>query len=150
MPISLACSTWFGNSPDHGIIRTASLGDLEGLWSGRQRWSAWSIKLHAEPEFRIGRLCCQCILDAGCAEPITRLILSVDALDTGRAYACAGIGIIGAFGNWLEPAFAAGTLVPVLPDLWRSIDGPRLYCHSRFGSAALRAFIDVCRDVSVR
>lgn len=26
VPISLACSTWIGNSPDHGIIGTASLG----------------------------------------------------------------------------------------------------------------------------
>ena len=33
VPISLACSIWIGNSPDHGIIGTASLGDLEGLLS---------------------------------------------------------------------------------------------------------------------
>ena len=26
VPISLACSMWIGNSPDHGIIGTASLG----------------------------------------------------------------------------------------------------------------------------
>jgi hypothetical protein len=37
VPISLACSIWIGNSPDHGIIGTTSLGDLEGLRSGRQR-----------------------------------------------------------------------------------------------------------------
>ena len=37
VPISLACSIWIGNSPDHGIIGTASLGDLEGLRSGRQQ-----------------------------------------------------------------------------------------------------------------
>ena len=37
VPISLACSIWIGNSPDHGIIGTASLGDLDGLRSGRQR-----------------------------------------------------------------------------------------------------------------
>ncbi|WP_299651173.1 LysR family transcriptional regulator [uncultured Jannaschia sp.] len=79
-------------------------------------------------------------------EPITRLVLSVDALDTGRAYARAGIGIIGAFRNWLEPDFAAGALVPVLPDLWSGMDGPRLYYPGRFSSAALRAFIEVCRD----
>lgn len=35
VPISLGCSIWNGNSPDHGIIGTASLGDLEGLRSGR-------------------------------------------------------------------------------------------------------------------
>lgn len=37
VPISLACSMWFGNSPDHDIIGTASYGDLEGLRSGRRR-----------------------------------------------------------------------------------------------------------------
>ena len=37
VPISLACSIGVGNSPDHGIIGTASLGDLEGLRSDRQR-----------------------------------------------------------------------------------------------------------------
>lgn len=37
VPISLACSMWIGNSPDHDIIGTASLRDLEGLRSGRQR-----------------------------------------------------------------------------------------------------------------
>ena len=37
VPISLACSIWIGSSPDHGIIGTASLGDLEGLRSGTQR-----------------------------------------------------------------------------------------------------------------
>ena len=81
-------------------------------------------------------------------EPVTRLVLSVDALDTGRAFARAGIGIIGAFRNWLEPDFAAGDLVPVLPDLWHPMDGPRLYYPSRFGSAALRAFVDICRNGS--
>ncbi|WP_111537727.1 LysR family transcriptional regulator [Palleronia aestuarii] len=79
-------------------------------------------------------------------EPVTRLVLSVDALDTGRAYARAGIGIIGAFHNWLRADFATGSLVPVLPDLWQRMDGPRLYYPSRFGSPALRAFIEFCRN----
>jgi hypothetical protein len=35
VPISLACSTKIGNSPDLGIIGTA-LGDLAGLWPSRQ------------------------------------------------------------------------------------------------------------------
>ena len=65
VPILLACSMWFGNSPDHGIIGTASHGNLEGLRSGRQRWGAWPIRLHAEPEPRIGRLCRQSISGAG-------------------------------------------------------------------------------------
>ena len=65
VPISLACSMWFGNSPDQGIIGTASHGDLEGLRSGRQRWSAWSIRWHAKPEPRIETLCRQSIFGAG-------------------------------------------------------------------------------------
>ncbi|PTX49315.1 LysR family transcriptional regulator [Allosediminivita pacifica] len=83
-------------------------------------------------------------------QPVTRLVLSVDALDTGRAYARAGIGIIGAFRNWLEEDFANGLLVPVLPDRWCDMEGPRLYYPSRFGSAALRAFVEICRDASGR
>ena len=57
VPISLACSMWFDNSLDHGIIGTASLGDLEGLRSSRLRWSFWPVRLHVEPEARIGRWC---------------------------------------------------------------------------------------------
>ena len=83
-------------------------------------------------------------------EPVTRLVLSVDALDTGLVYTRAGIGIIGTFRNWLEADFAAGTLVPVLPERWSDMEGPRLYYPSRFGSAALRAFIDVCQNTSGR
>ena len=47
VPISLACSMWFGNSPDHGIIGTASLGDLESLRSGRQRLEVQFLTPHA-------------------------------------------------------------------------------------------------------
>ncbi len=77
--------------------------------------------------------------------PVMRLALSGDALDTGRAYARAGIGIIGAVRTWLEDAFAAGTLVPVLPDRWSDMDGPRLCYPDRSGSAALGAFVAICR-----
>lgn len=83
-------------------------------------------------------------------EPVTRLVLSVDARDAGLAYARAGIGIIGTFRNWLEDDFAAGSLLPVLPDRWPEMDGPRLYYPSRFGSAALRAFVEVCRTAPGR
>ncbi len=34
VPISLACSNLIGKSPDHGIVGTTSLGDLEGLLAG--------------------------------------------------------------------------------------------------------------------
>jgi DNA-binding transcriptional LysR family regulator len=78
--------------------------------------------------------------------PVTRLILSVNALDTGLRYAKAGIGIIGAFRNWLDEDFAAGTLIPVLPEMWPHRSGPRLYYPSRFTPAPLRAFIEVCRS----
>ena len=36
VPVSLACSTWIGNSPDHGIIGTMFLVELDGLQSRRQ------------------------------------------------------------------------------------------------------------------
>lgn len=78
-------------------------------------------------------------------EPITGLTISVNALNTGLAYARSGLGIISAFGNWFEDDFRAGTLLPVLPNHWSTQDGPRLYYPSRFASAPLRAFIATCR-----
>ncbi|MEM5492005.1 LysR substrate-binding domain-containing protein [Hoeflea sp. AS16] len=78
--------------------------------------------------------------------PMTRLVLSVNALNTGLSYARAGLGIIATFRNWLEDDFGAGILVPVLPDWWAEQEGPRLYYPSRFTSTPLRAFIDVCRS----
>jgi hypothetical protein len=47
LPISLACSILVGNSPDHGMIGTASLGDLESLRSGRQRLEVQFLTPHA-------------------------------------------------------------------------------------------------------
>lgn len=79
-------------------------------------------------------------------EAITRLTLSVNALNTGVGFARSGLGIIGAFRNWLESDFASGALVPVLPDCWSEQDGPRLYYPSRYASAPLRAFIETCRN----
>lgn len=78
--------------------------------------------------------------------PLTRLILSVNALNTGLSYARAGLGIIGTFRNWLDDDLRAGTLVPVLPDWWAELEGPRLFYPSRFTSTPLRAFIDMCRN----
>ncbi|WP_201268820.1 LysR substrate-binding domain-containing protein [Sinorhizobium meliloti] len=78
-------------------------------------------------------------------EPTTSLVLSVNALNTGLSYVRAGLGI-GTFRNWLESDFRAGTLIPVLPDWWAELEGPRLYYPSRFTSSALRALIDVCRS----
>jgi DNA-binding transcriptional LysR family regulator len=78
-------------------------------------------------------------------EAITRLTLSVNALNTGIAFTRNGLGIIGAFRSWLESDFASGALVPILPDCWSEQDGPRLYYPSRYASAPLRAFIETCR-----
>jgi len=79
-------------------------------------------------------------------KPLTRLTLSVNALNTSLSYARAGLGIIGTFYNWLEEDFVAGNLIAVLPDWWTEQEGPRLYYPSRFTSTPLRAFIDVCRS----
>ena len=78
-------------------------------------------------------------------EPNTRLVLSVSALNTGLCFAQEGIGIIGAFRNWLDADLSAGRLVPVLEDWWPSSNGPRLYYPSRSTPSPLRAFIEVCR-----
>jgi DNA-binding transcriptional LysR family regulator len=78
-------------------------------------------------------------------EPVTRLTISVNAMNTGLSYARAGLGIIGMFRNWLEDDFSAGTLVPVLADCWRDQEGPRLYYPGRLTPTPLRAFIEACR-----
>jgi DNA-binding transcriptional LysR family regulator len=83
-------------------------------------------------------------------KPLTRLVLSVNALNTGISYAHAGLGIIGTFRNWLDDDFRAKTLIPVLPDWWAEQEGPRLYYPSRFTSTPLRAFIDLCRAANLQ
>lgn len=72
--------------------------------------------------------------------PVTKLVLSVNALDSGLAYARAGLGIIGVFRNWLDDDLRRKTLVPVLADHWPEFDGPRLYYPNRLASPPLRAF----------
>nr|WP_254679764.1 LysR substrate-binding domain-containing protein [Celeribacter baekdonensis] len=79
-------------------------------------------------------------------EPATRLVLSVNALNSGLSYARAGMGIIAMFRNWLEDDFRAQTLVPILKEHWHPLDGPRLYYPNRFTSNALRAFIETCQS----
>lgn len=81
-------------------------------------------------------------------EPRSAIVISVNAFNGGLAYARAGLGIIGAFRNWCEADFEAGTLVPILEPLWITLDGPRLYYPSRFAGAPLRAFIDTCQRLS--
>jgi len=81
-------------------------------------------------------------------EPITGLVISVNALNGGLSYARAGMGIISVFRNWCEDDFRAGTLVPILEKWWPKLDGPHLYYPSRFAAPPLRAFIDVNRTDS--
>jgi len=82
--------------------------------------------------------------DATEVTPLTKLVLGVNAMNAGLAYARAGLGIVGVFANWLEDDLRAGTLIPVLLDHWPQFDGPRLYYPNRLASPALRAFIEVC------
>ncbi|MEG3164010.1 LysR family transcriptional regulator [Sphingomonas sp. PB2P19] len=80
--------------------------------------------------------------------PVTKLVLGVNALNSGLAYARAGLGIICVFRNWLEDDLRRGSLVPVLPEHWPEFDGPRLYYPNRLASPPLRAFIEVCGERS--
>lgn len=82
--------------------------------------------------------------EAAEVSPATKLVLCVNALHSGLAYARAGLGIIGMFANWLDDDLRLGALVPVLPDLWPEFAGPRLYYPNRLASPPLRAFIQVC------
>lgn len=76
--------------------------------------------------------------------PCTKLVLGVNAMNAGLAYARAGLGIVAVFANWLEDYLRKGVLIPVLPDHWPQFDGPRLYYPSRLASPALRAFVEIC------
>lgn len=83
-------------------------------------------------------------------EPVTRLTIGVNALNTGLQFARRGLGIIATFRNWLDDDFSRGELRPVLPDWWPEQDGPRLYYPNRFAPSPLRAFIDLCLHRYVR
>jgi len=57
--------------------------------------------------------------------------------------ACAGLGVIYTFEDFLAPALRARKLVPILEDWWQSFAGPFLYYPSRrLMPAPLRAFVD--------
>lgn len=75
-------------------------------------------------------------------DPISPLVLGVNAAAAAIDLARAGQGFIYMFRNWLQPAIDSGELVAVLPEWWEAFDGPRLYFSSRSMPAALRAFID--------
>jgi len=76
-------------------------------------------------------------------DPVSRLIIGVDAAAAGIELARAGHGLICTFRNWLDPYFENGSLEPVLPTWWQRFDGPKLYFPSRRMPAPLRAFIDL-------
>jgi len=76
-------------------------------------------------------------------DPPARLTLDAQAFPAALSAARAGLGLIGSFGNWLDPDLRAGTLVPVLRDWWPEFEGPWLYFHRRDTvPAPLRAFLD--------
>jgi DNA-binding transcriptional LysR family regulator len=76
-------------------------------------------------------------------DPPGRLIIGVDAAPAAISAARAGHGVIATFGNWLDPYFRDGSLVPILPQWWQSFDGPRLYFPRRLVPAPLRALVDL-------
>jgi DNA-binding transcriptional LysR family regulator len=79
-------------------------------------------------------------------DPPARLVVATSAAAAGIGHAVAGQGLLLTFRNWLEPHFAQGTLVPVLPEWWPRFDGPQLYFSSRFMPASLRAFVDLITE----
>jgi len=83
-------------------------------------------------------------------DPPGRLVVGVDAAPAAIGFAAAGHGLVCTFKNWLEPDFASGRLVPVLPDWWPQFDGPQLYFTSRRMTAPLRAFVDMIAEERVQ
>ncbi len=75
-------------------------------------------------------------------DPPSRVIVSVAGPLALVELAIQGAGLVQTFGNWLEPHFATGRLVPVMQDWWEEFDGPNLYFSSRLMGTPLRAFID--------
>ncbi|WP_176085237.1 LysR substrate-binding domain-containing protein [Martelella sp. HB161492] len=75
-------------------------------------------------------------------DPLARLIVGTSGWRGAVGLAVAGHGLILTFGNWLEPYFERGELVPVMKDWWVPFEGPFLYYSSRLTPRPLRAFID--------
>jgi DNA-binding transcriptional LysR family regulator len=73
------------------------------------------------------------------------------ATDLAIEAACAGIGIVGIFEDWLRPHLDSGALVPVLEPWWQRFSGPLLYYSGRRHlPAPLRAFIDFIHAPSAK
>ncbi len=75
--------------------------------------------------------------------PKARLIVGTNGSAAMIGHAMSGLGLCMTFRNWLEPHFASGALIPVLPDWWPEFGGPHLYYHGRRPPAPLRAFVDM-------
>lgn len=73
--------------------------------------------------------------------PKGRLVASAAEFEISAA--CAGLGIIYTFEDFLTPALRARKLVPFLEEWWQGFAGPYLYYPSRrLMPAPLRAFVD--------
>jgi DNA-binding transcriptional LysR family regulator len=77
-------------------------------------------------------------------EPSGPLVVQIGgAVDLVVDAACAGVGIVHLYEDWLAPQLASGALEPVLDAWWRPFSGPYLYDPGRrFVPAPLRAFVD--------
>ncbi|MBH9643880.1 LysR family transcriptional regulator [Burkholderia vietnamiensis] len=77
-------------------------------------------------------------------EPSGPLVVQIGgAVDLVVDAACAGVGIVHLYEDWLAPQLASGALEPVLDGWWRPFSGPYLYYPGRrFVPAPLRAFVD--------
>lgn len=69
--------------------------------------------------------------------------LIANTIDLEISAAIQGLGVIGTFEGFLEPALSSGALVPFLEDWVQGFSGPFLYYPSRrHMPAPLRAFVD--------
>lgn len=69
--------------------------------------------------------------------------LVASAAELEISAACAGLGVIYTFEDFLRAPLHSGALVPVLEDWWQGFSGPFLYYPSRrLMPAPLRAFVD--------
>ncbi|MDR8071402.1 LysR family transcriptional regulator [Burkholderia cenocepacia] len=77
-------------------------------------------------------------------EPSGPLVVQIGgAVDLVVDAACAGLGVVHLYEDWLRPHLANGALEPVLDGWWRPFSGPYLYYPGRrFVPAPLRAFVD--------
>jgi DNA-binding transcriptional LysR family regulator len=73
--------------------------------------------------------------------PRGRLLASAAEFEISAA--CAGLGVIYTFEDFLAPALRARRLLPILEEWWQGFSGPFLYYPSRrLMPAPLRAFVD--------